>query len=306
MKTLSRRGALRGLVGLAGMTTIATLEGENALAAPQASTPPDRNPVPVGERIGGFALGCQAWSFRIYSAMEAIEKTAQAGGKTIEFFPGQALSKDNKTGLGPGLSDANIALLKAQLQKFRVYPVGFGVTGLGRDEAGQRGTFEFARKMGIGTITSEPDPAAFDLIEKMVREYNIRVAIHNHPKRADDPNYKYWSPEYVLSLVKGRDARIGACADLGHFVRSGIKPVDGVKKLRGRVLQVHLKDLNEFTPGGHDVPAGTGVGDVASVLKELRGQKFDGSLSIEYEYNWEGSLPEIAQSVGFVRGWGQS
>ncbi len=281
MKT-TRRVVVTGLVTTGGASLLSAMEGmANASLQPKIT---DRNPVPAGERIGGFALGCQAWSFRLYSAMEAIEKTAQAGGKTLEFFPGQALSSDDKTGVGPGMSDAQIATLKEQCKKFGVYPVAFGVTGLGRDEADQRRTFQWVKKMGIGTITSEPDAQAFDLIERMVKEYDVRVAIHNHP-RTQDPNYKYWSPDYVLSLVKGRDARIGACADLGHFVRSGIKPIDGVKKLRGRVLQVHLKDLNEFKPGGHDVPAGTGVGDIASVLKELRGQRFDGALSIEYEYN---------------------
>jgi sugar phosphate isomerase/epimerase len=259
-------------------------------------------PVPDAYRTGGFALGCQAWCFNKYTAFEAIEKTAQTGGRVIEFFPGQRLSADCPTGVGPDLSDDDIAALKAQLAKFDIRPVAFGVTGFGMNEAEDRKTFEFARKLGIGTITAEPDPAAMDLVEKLVKEYDIRVAIHNHPKRPDDPKYRFWDPQYTLSLVKGRDSRIGSCADTGHWVRSGIKPVDALRILKGRILEVHLKDLNVFAPDGHDVPFGTGVSDIRGILDELRRQKFDGNLSIEYEYNWEGSVPDIAQCVGYVRG----
>ena len=255
--------------------------------------------------IGGFRLGCQAWSFNRFTVMEAIEKTAQAGGVCIEFFPGQKLGGGKDAGFGPDLSDEDIAAVKAQLMKYNLRPVAFGVTGLGKDEAGNRKTFEFCRKMGMGTITSEPDPAGMDNIEKLVKEFDIRVAIHNHPKQPNNPNYKFWDPDYVLSLVKDRDPRIGSCSDTGHWVRSGIKPTDAMKKLRGRILNVHLKDLNAFSPDAHDLPFGTGVSDIRGILSELQRQKFDGNISIEYEYNWDASLPEIAQCVGFVRGWGK-
>jgi sugar phosphate isomerase/epimerase len=86
-------------------------------------------------------------------------------------------------------------------------------------------------------------------------------------------------------------------------VRSGIKPVDALKILHGRVVACHLKDLNEFAPGGHDVPFGTGVSDVKGILDELHREGYRGTLSIEYEYNWTTSLPEVAQCIGFVRGY---
>jgi sugar phosphate isomerase/epimerase len=75
---------------------------------------------------------------------------------------------------------------------------------------------------------------------------------------------------------------------------------------RGRIISSHLKDLNEFSPRGHDVPAGTGVSDVPAILEELRRQGFNGNISIEYEYNMQNSMPEVAQSIGFVRGYGQA
>ena len=113
-----------------------------------------------------------------------------------------------------------------------------------------------------------------------------------------------WDPNYVLSVVKDRDKRIGSCADTGHWVRSGLKPVDCIRILKGRVISSHLKDLNVFSPNGHDVPAGTGVSDVPAILEELRHQGFEGNISIEYEYHMEDSQAEVSQSIGYVRGFG--
>lgn len=261
--------------------------------------------VPDTHRIGGFALGCQAYSFNRYSVVEAIEKTAQAGGKIIEFYPGQRLGP-NAPGVGRLNADASdevITQVKAQLDKSGVRAAAFGVVNLGKDEAANRRVFEFAKKMGIGTLTCEPDASAMDNIEKLVKEYDVRLAIHNHPRQGNNANYRYWDPAYVLSLVKDRDPRIGSCADTGHWVRSGIKPLDAVRLLKGRVLGLHLKDLNVFAPNARDTPFGTGVGEISGILQELRRNKFDGHVSIEYEHNWENSVPDIAQCIGYVRGW---
>ncbi len=263
--------------------------------------------IPAEHRIGGWALGAQAYSFNRFSAFEAIEKTAQTGGKVIEFYPGQKLSPEEPDAkVDQNAPDAVIARLKDKLRTHGILAVNFGVVGLPNDDAQSRKVFEFARKMGIPAVTSEPKAEAMDLLEKLVKEYDVKLAIHNHPKRAKNPDYRHWDPGYVLSLVKARDPRLGACADTGHWVRSGIKPVDALKTLQGRVISSHLKDLHVFAPNGHDVPFGTGVSDIAGILDELKRQNFDGNLSIEYEHNWESSVPEIAQCVGFVRGYAAS
>jgi len=262
-------------------------------------------PIPEEYKQGGFAIGCQAYSFNRYTSFEAIEKTAEAGGRVIEFYPGQKLAADDETKMGPGMSVEAIQKLKDKLAKHNVKAVAFGVTGISQNEADARKLFDWAKTMDIGILNTESTDA-IDMIEKMVKEYDIKVGYHNHPRQANNPNYKVWDPNYVLSLVKNRDKRIGACADTGHWVRSGIKPVDALRILRGRVLESHLKDLHEFSPGGHDVPFGTGVSDIKGILDELRAQNFNGNLSIEYEYNWEASVPEIAQCVGFVRGYAAS
>lgn len=261
--------------------------------------------VPETHQISGFALGCQAYSFKLFTAVEAVEKTAQAGGRVIEFYPGQAVSSQFRdVKVGPGMPEQARSELRDALRRHEIIPVAFGVIDLPNDEARSREVFAFAKEFGIGTIVSEPKPEAMDLIENLIKEFDIRVAIHNHARRPDRPAYKHWDPQYVLSLVQGRDQRLGACADTGHWTRSGIRPVEALRILEGRVLACHLKDLTAFERSAHDLPFGTGVADMGAVLAELKRQKFDGHLSVEYEYNWEHSVPEIAQCIGFVRGWG--
>ena len=268
----------------------------------QAAAP--ASPIPDDCRTGGFALGCQAWTFKEFSVMEAIDKTAAAGGKVIEFYPGQKFSPDQ-----PDLkwdhnaTDDMIAAVKKHLAERGIRAVNYGVVSIPKDEAGARKIFEFAKKLDLYGVTTE-SVESIDTIEKLVKEYDIHVGFHDHPKQPNNPGYRMWDPNYVLSVVKDRDARIGSCADVGHWVRSGLNPVDCLKILDGRVMSVHLKDLNEKSPDAHDVPDGTGVSDIPAILNELKRQHFVGNISIEYEYNWKESVTDVAQCIGFVRGLG--
>jgi sugar phosphate isomerase/epimerase len=147
-------------------------------------------------------------------------------------------------------------------------------------------------------------PEQLDLIEKLVKEYDLPVGIHNHPKHANDPGYKLWDPAYVFALIKDRDHRLGTTADIGHWTRSGVDAVAALKIFDGRVISVHLKDIKEAgNPDAGDLPLGLGVSNVRGVLRELRRQKFDGNISIEYERDWENTVFDIAQCVGYVRGF---
>ena len=288
-----------------------------ATAAVLAALPASAAPIPDSARINGFAIGCQAYTFNRFSVFEAIEKTAEAGGKIIEFYPGQALTAEDKLAKknpwNHDASDEVIARVKAKLAKHNVRAVNYGVVGIPKDEAGARKIFEFAKKMGFYGVTTE-SVDNLDLIEKLVKEFDICVGIHQHAKRfkkerdaqgnqVEDPSYKVWSPEYVRDQVAKRDARIGACADLGHWQTSGLKAVDCLKILEGRVMSVHMKERAALGAGQHDTIFGTGVTDMAGVLAELKRQKFTGNISIEYEYNWDNSVPDIKQCIDFVRAW---
>jgi sugar phosphate isomerase/epimerase len=262
------------------------------------------NRIPEECKTGGFFIGCQAYTFNRFTVFEAIEKTAQAGGKVIEFYPGQKLSKDEPNVAWDHNAPAEaVEKVKAKLAEQRITAVNYGVVGIPKDEAEARKVFEFARTMGLRAITTE-SVEAIDTIEKLVREYDIKVGFHDHPKRPDHPDYRMWDPKYVLSVVKDRDRRIGACADTGHWLRSGLNPVDCLRILKGRIISSHLKDLNEKGLGAHDVPYGAGVADIPAILRELRAQRFDGNISLEYEHHWENSTPEVGQCIGFVRGYG--
>lgn len=264
------------------------------------------NAIPSDCKTGGFFIGCQAYTFNRFSVFEAIDKTVEAGGKVIEFYPGQKLSKDEPAvKWDHNASPETIQKVKAKLAATKITAVNYGVVQIPKDEAEARKIFEFAKALGLYAITTE-SVEALDTIEKLVKEYDMKVAFHDHPKQANNPGYKMWDPNYVLSVIKDRDARIGSGADTGHWVRSGLNPLDCLRILKGRIISSHLKDLNEMGPGAHDVPYGAGVSDVPALLDELKAQGFAGNISIEYEYHWENSTPEVGQCVGFVRGYGMA
>jgi sugar phosphate isomerase/epimerase len=255
----------------------------------------------AGAQKLGWRLGCQAYSFNRFTFEEAIEKNASMGLKVIEIYPGQRLSKAKPDAkVGHDMSDADVAEMMKMAAAKGVTIVNYGVVGLSKDEAASRKVFEFAKKVGIETIVSEPPEDAFDTIEKLCEEYKINVALHNHPKPS-----RYWDPEVVLKACEGRSKRIGACADTGHWLRSGLDPLECLKKLEGRIISLHFKDLDkkgpveQGQPGPHDVHWGKGAANAEALLAELKRQGFKGVFSIEYEYNWDNSVPDIAECVKF-------
>ncbi len=259
-------------------------------------------PIPDEYKTNGFAIGLQAYTFNRFTVFEAIEKTAAAGGKVIEFYPGQKLSKEQPdVKWSHDAPDDVFAKVVAKLAEHKIKAVNYGVVSIPTEEDGARKIFAFAKKLGLYGITTESFEA-IDTIEKMVKEYDIKVGFHDHPRRPDKPTYRMWDPYFILELTKDRDARIGACADTGHWQTSGINPLWAVRTLKGRIVSSHLKDKEDFGKS-HDVPYGTGVGQIGDILAELKAQGFDGNISIEYEYNWENSLPEVTKCIDFVKSW---
>lgn len=259
--------------------------------------------IPETHLVGGFAVGAQSYTFNRYNIFEAIELNARAGGRVIELYR-QRISDDDPDDirLMPGVSDDVIETVKEKLAEHDMLVVNFGNIQLPNDEETLREIFEFAQKLGVKAITSEPSMEAMDLIEQMVIEYDIAVAVHNHPPR-NRPDYHHWDPGFVLSLVDGRDPRIGVSADIGHYIRSDIDPVEALQLLEGRIISMHFTDVSEWGPEGVDVPAGTGVADLPAVLEELKRQNFGGNIAIEYENNWFENVTDVAQFIGFIRGW---
>lgn len=246
----------------------------------------------------GWRIGCQLWSFNRFSFMEGIEKTASIGLKYAEAFPGQRLSPDlpEDVKFDHNMSEEHRALAVKHLEEKDVKVVAYGVVGIPREEEEARKIFDFAKTMGIEVVVCEPSRTVLDLVEKLADEYELKVAIHNHPKPS-----MYWNYEKVLEATEGRSPRLGACCDTGHWMRSNLIPLNAIKALEGRIVSFHLKDLGEMgNPGAHDEIWGTGLGNLEEVLAEVKRQNIEKPIfSIEYEHNWDNNVPDIAKCVAF-------
>lgn len=278
------------VTGLCLMAVVVGGAVQSAAAADTASGTPSADAL-------GWRLGCQLWSFNRVTFTEAIDKVVAVGLKHAEAFPGQRLSPDLPEDIkfDHNMSEEHRALAVKHLAERGVTLVAYGVVAIPRKEEEARKIFDFAQKMGIEIIVTEPPRGVLDLTEKLADEYKLSVAIHNHPKPS-----KYWNYEKVLQVTEGRSLRMGACADTGHWMRSNLVPLDAVKALEGRIVSFHLKDLGEMgKPSAHDTIWGTGEGNIEGLLAEVLRQKIKPLFSIEYEHNWENNVPDITQCVAY-------
>jgi len=222
----------------------------------------------------GLKLSLQCYTFRELSFFETVDRAAAMGIRYLEIYPGQRLKPGSKETTSQNMSEATVAAINKKLADAGgLKLVAYGVAGIPTDEKGARQAFKWAKKMGIEVLVTETAPN--DIHDKLCNEYKIRVALHNHPRT--------WPPDEVLKASKGHSKLIGGCPDTGHWMRANLVPVEQLKKLEGRILHLHFKDLNQFG-SGHDVPWGTGKGDAKGMLQELKRQGFKGYLSIEYEH----------------------
>lgn len=243
----------------------------------------------------GWEIGIQTWTFRMFTLEEALHKADSAGVHSVECFWGQKLGAGLDESFGIDMSPEARAKLKDLLKQHNIQIRAMGVASPTTREDWQK-AFELAKEFGLWYITSEPRKDLWDMVDSMAGAYKIRVAIHEHPR----PN-PYWHPDSVLAALKGHP-NLGCCADLGHWARSGLDPVECLKKLEGHVWGVHLKDIKTFNDThADDVPVGKGVIDYPAVFKELARQKFQGMLSIEQESNWYHSLPEVTNTVQYFK-----
>ena len=244
------------------------------------------------EDKAGWKLGAQAYSFRLFPFVEALRKIDSCGLKYVEAFPGQTIGGGIEGKMDFKMDAATRQAVRKLIDDRGLKLVAYGVISP-KTEDDWKALFEFAKNMGILNINSEPSPEQMPYVRRLADQYKINVALHNHPKPS-----RYWHPDTVLAAIGG-SRYVGACADIGHWVRSGLDPVECLKKLEGHVLGMHFKDVKKDTPDGkyHDVVWGTGDSRVADVIAEMKRQRFRGPISVEYEYHWENSSPEIAQSV---------
>lgn len=233
---------------------------------------------PVNDPYRGFRMGIQSYTLRDFKVQEALEISKKLGLKYWESFPGHI----------PASSvPKNIEEQKAMLAASGVKLVAFGVVGFKDNESDARKIFDFAKAIGIESISADPakNEATFKLLDKLVEEYGIAIAIHNH-----GPGASYDKIDDVVNAVKDHHPKIGACVDTGHYLRSKENPVDALERLKERVFGVHLKDVKDAKVFKI---LGEGDLDLLGCLKVLDKIKYKYCLALEYEENPKNPVPDI-------------
>ncbi len=236
-------------------------------------------------RYGGFPMGIQSFSLRGFGVDGALDKIRELELHWVELV---------RAHYPPAMNDAKIAEMREKLEARDIGISAHGVEGFWADHERNERFFRFAKAAGIRNITADPSPDAFESLDRLVKQYDIRIAIHNH-----GPGQRYDKIDDALRAVSKWDPRIGFCADLGHYIRSGEDPVKAVHELGGRLYGVHLKDFAEAKKQTRGVILGEGHLDVEGVFKALKAVKFpaDGALSLEYEENPKDPMANIRRCL---------
>ncbi len=273
---INRRAMLRTGGIVAGAVACGGLSFLNSAAASSNSA-------------SNLKLGLQLYSLRKFSLDVALQHAKDLGFEQVEFYGGM-FAVDS--------SDEKIAEVVGKVKALGLTISAHGVNGFNKDFAANRRIFEFAKKAGLKTITAGPTPEAMDNLNDLVKEFNIRIAIHNH-----GPKDRFNKVADLLKAIEGRDERIGACADLGHYIRSGEKPVEVIRLLKRRLFGIHLKDFATMEDKAKGVLLGQGHLQCAEVFDALVQAKFpaDGALSLEYEENPDNPIEDIRQCVATAK-----
>jgi sugar phosphate isomerase/epimerase len=189
----------------------------------------------------------------------------------------------------------------AVAQKFKeagITPLSCGNVGMQNSEENIRQAFEYARDAGLPTIVCAPPPDALPILDKMMKEFDILIAIHNH-----GPEDKHFpSPNEVWAAVQPYDRRVGLCIDIGHSARAGVDPAEAIRKYHERLYDCHFKDIAALKPNGAPIECGRGALDLKAVLKSLLASRYEHHVGFEYEKDANDPLPGLAESVGYTRG----
>lgn len=243
-------------------------------------------------REHGLRLGLATYSTRMMSLDDTITAIKALRLPNAALYKAhcnwETVTVDEARAVGEKLRAAGIAL------------TGSGVVNLPNDEAKCRQAFENVRAAGMATMVCKPELVSLPLIEKLAKEYDQKIAIHNH-----GPEDKVFpSPANVWDAVKSLDARIGLCLDVGHAMRAKVDPAAAVRQYAARIYDLHLKDSLAEPGAINDIPTeiGTGRIDIRGLLRALREINYSGAASVEYEKAGRNPVTGIAESVGYVRG----
>jgi sugar phosphate isomerase/epimerase len=239
-----------------------------------------------------WKMGVALYSFNQFPFSVTLQKTDSAGLKFVEGFSFHTLGGAFKDSTMANISSAGIDRMKQLLNDKSISMRSMYVSEA-KDAQEWKRYFEMAKTLNMAFLVCEPDPAHWDILDSLGEIYKIKTAIHEHAKGSS----RYWHPDSVLAAIKGHK-NIGACADLGHWVRSGLDPVKCLNQLKGHILSIHLKDIAKTTDGkGEDVTVGKGAINFKDVVKELKDQNFNGMVYVECEHNMNNNVPDVKEAV---------
>ncbi len=239
--------------------------------------------------VKDWKLGVALWTFHTFNFPESLDKVDSAGVKYIEPNTFHKTGPDLKDSVASQLSPGGIEKLKAMIAKKGLTVESIYIGGDSTVESWKK-QFDIAKQLGVKFVTTEPPVNLWDAIDSLAGVYGVKVAIHEHWKGVS----RYWNPDTVLMAIKNHP-NFGACADLGHWPKSGINPLEAVKKLSGHIIGIHLKDIAAYNdPTLKDVPVGKGVVDFPAIFAELKKQNFKGHIYIERDAE---DLPSNLSSV---------
>ena len=275
---VSRREFIRSAALVASATAALPLP----LIVHAGSSPDRRSPI---------RLGLASYTFRNFNRAQLIGFMKQ-----LNMFALNA--KDVKDHLPMNPQEEAVALADYAAAGIKIHAAG-AIYFPKSDEEDIRSKFEYCKRAGIGVIVAgDPTPENLPHIEKFAKEYDIRIAIHNH-----GPEDKLWhSPLDVLRAVQGMDPRIGCCIDVGHTVRAGTDVVQAIREAGPRLFNVHMKDLTNFDSKESQVAVGEGIIPVRKMFEALIAINYQDFVDLEYEIHPDDPMPGVIASFAYMRG----
>jgi sugar phosphate isomerase/epimerase len=265
------------------------LAGTGALAA-GASSLYASAPLPFSYDImsNPFTIGMAGYTFREFSVEKTIAMMKRIGVSNLSL-------KDFHMPMNSTPEQINEVIGKFKAAGINVYTVGvvYMTTQESVDQA-----FEYAKMAGVKMIVGAPDYVLLPYVEKKIKSYNFKLAIHNHGP--DNPLYP--NATDIWNHIKDLDARIGICIDIGHTTRDGQDPSVDILKYSKRIYDMHVKDVDKATKEGKTIEMGRGIIDIPKLVETLRKVRYSGSCSLEFEKDMTDPLPGIAESIGYLKG----
>jgi sugar phosphate isomerase/epimerase len=237
-----------------------------------------------------FKLGVASYSFRKFSRAQAIDMTRQLGTPYLNI-------KDVHLPLNSTPEEIDAA--KKEFAAAGIILVGCGTVYFQKDdEADMRSKFEYAKRAGLPLIVCGPTAVTLPKLEKFVKEYDIKIAVHNHGP--EDPHFP--TPQSVLKIVKDMDPRCGLCIDIGHTARTGVDVVAAIAEAGPRLLDMHMKDLANPREKDTQVAVGDGKLPIPAIFQQLIRMKYSACANLEYEIHPDDPLPGMQKSFTYMRG----